>query len=82
MPVRKFRSVADMPPAALCAPLDPANIALACRLSDLAAGLHPRRFPDGVHRYRSVEAASLARETWERSDVAQRPTPGKSETQR
>ena len=67
MPVRKFRSVDDMPPAAFCVPLDPANIALACGLSDLAAGLHPRRFPEGVHRYRSVEAASLAREAWERS---------------
>ena len=82
MPVRKFRSVDDMPPAALCAPLDPANIALACRLSDLAAGLHPRRFPDGVHRYRSVEAASLARETWERSSCEEHSIPGKREAER
>lgn len=66
MPVRKFRSVADMPPAAFCEPLDPANLVLALRLSELAARLHPRRFPAGVHRYRSVEAASLAREAWER----------------
>lgn len=82
MPVRKFRSVADMPPAALCAPLDPANIALACGLSDLAAGLHPRRFPNGVHRYRSVEAASLARETWERSSGGEHSTLGKLEAER
>jgi hypothetical protein len=66
MPVRKFRSVAEMPPAALREPRDPANIVLACQLSDLAARLRPRRFPPGVHRYRSVEAASLARERWER----------------
>jgi len=82
MPVRKFRSVADMPPAALCAPLDPANIALACRLSDLAAGLDPRRFREGVHRYRSVEAASLARETWERSSGGEHSTSGKPEAER
>ena len=82
MPVRKFRSVAEMPPAALCAPLDPANIALACRLSDLAARLHPRRFPAGVHRYRSVEAASLVRETWERHGSDERPAPRHSEAPR
>ena len=77
MPVWKFRSVAEMPPAAVCAPLDPANVALACRLSELAARLHPRRFPEGVHRYRSVEAASLARDTWERrgDDDPARPHP-------
>ena len=67
MPVRKFKSVDAMPPAAICPPLEPANIALACRLSDLAGGLRPRRFPRGVHRYRSVEAASLAREAWEQT---------------
>jgi hypothetical protein len=62
-----------MPAAALCVPLDSANIALACGLSDLAAGLHPRRFSPGVHRYRSVEAASLAREAWERSSSEHPP---------
>jgi hypothetical protein len=66
MPVRKFRSVEEMPTAAFGRPLDPSNIALACRLSDLAARLRPRRFPAGVHRYRSVEAAAIARDTWER----------------
>jgi hypothetical protein len=66
MPVRKFRSVEEMPSAAFRRPLDPSNIALACRLSDLATRLRPRRFPAGVHRYRSIEAAAVARETWER----------------
>ncbi len=75
MPVRKFRSVEEMPPAALGAPLDPANIALACRLSELAVGLRPRRFPAGVHRYESVEAASLAREAWEPRAPAPSSTP-------
>lgn len=73
MPVRKFRSVDAMPAAALCPPLEPANIELACRLSDLADGLHPRRFPRGVHRYRSVEAASRAREAWERNSAGGLP---------
>lgn len=81
MPVRKFRSVEAMPAAALCPPLEPANIALACRLSDLAGGLRPRRFPRGVHRYRSVEAASRAREAWERN-AAGDPTIGTPEAER
>lgn len=81
MPVRKFRSVDAMPAAAPCAPLDPANIALACRLSDLAGGLRPRRFPRGVHRYRSVEAASRAREAWERDSAAD-PTIGEPSAER
>jgi hypothetical protein len=67
MPVRKFRSVSDMPQAPLCPPLDPANIALACDLSELATRLRPRRFPAGVYRYPSIEAASLARDAWERA---------------
>jgi hypothetical protein len=66
MPVRKFRSVEEMPAAAFRPPLDPPNIALACRLSQLATRLRPRRFPAGVHRYRSVEAAATARDAWER----------------
>jgi hypothetical protein len=66
MPVRKFRSVEEMPSAAFGRPLDPANLALACRLSELATRLRPRRFPSGVHRYRSVEDATLARDAWER----------------
>lgn len=66
MPVRKYRSVEDMPPAALRTPLDPHNLELACELSGVAARLAPRRFPPGVHRYRSVAAAREQRELWER----------------
>lgn len=68
MPVRKFRSVQQMPPAALFRePLDPANLQLACELSSTALRLAPRRFPPGVHRYRSITEASERREAWERS---------------
>lgn len=70
MPVRKFRTVGDMPPAALEGPDGARGIELACRLSDLATKLRPRRFPPGVHRYASVEAASRAREAWERQGLA------------
>jgi hypothetical protein len=67
MPVRKYRSVRDMPPAAWRQPLDPTNLALTCELSTTAFRLAPRRFPAGVHRYRSVAAARERREQWERS---------------
>lgn len=67
MPVRKYRSVEDMPQAVMRTPLDPRNLQLAFELSATALRLAPRRFPAGVHRYRSVAAASEERERWERS---------------
>jgi hypothetical protein len=67
MSVRKYRSVEDMPRARVRPPLDPANLRLACELSSTAMRLAPKRFAPGVHRYRSVMAASAEREAWERS---------------
>jgi hypothetical protein len=67
MPVRKYRSVADMPDATWRPVLDPQNLRLACQLSALAARLFPVRFPAGVHRYRSVGEAFEARRRWERA---------------
>lgn len=70
MPIRKYRSVEEMPSLAWCDALDPANLRRAGDVSALAARLHPRRFPAGLHRYRSIEEASQAREAWELRDVA------------
>jgi len=70
MPIRKFRSVEQMPSPAWCDALDPANLRRAGDVSALAARLHPRRFPAGLHRYRSIDEASAAREAWELRDVA------------
>lgn len=67
MPVRKYRAVEDMPEAAIGRPVDPENLRRACELSATAIRLAPRRFPPGVHRYRSLEHASEQREAWERS---------------
>ena len=74
MPVRKYRSVADMPWAAVPTPLDPANLDLACALSATAVRLAPRQFPPGVHRYHSVAAARERRDARERS---LHPPPGR-----
>lgn len=76
MPVRKYRSVEDMPPAGFRKPLDPANLRLACELSAMAIRLAPRRFPAGVHRHRSITEATRQREAWERSGrVLRTPEP-------
>ena len=72
MPVRKYRSVEDMPEAAIGVALDPRNLRRACELSAMAARLALRRFPPGVHRYGSVAAADAARDAWERLERPER----------
>lgn len=72
MPVRKYRSVADMPGARPLRPLDPENLRIACELSELAYALHPWRFEPGVTKFRSIEEASRARQAWEKRQVRKR----------
>ena len=67
MPVRKYRSVEEMPSPSPFAALDPENIRRVCDLSELAIRLRPRRLAPGIYKYRSVEEADRARENWERS---------------
>jgi hypothetical protein len=68
MPVRKFHSVEEMDPPAPRRPLDPENLRLALALAATAYGLRPWRFKPGVHKFRSVEDASKARQTAEATD--------------
>jgi hypothetical protein len=65
MPIRKYRSVEEIPSPAWSNPLDPANLRQAGEMSALAARLHPRRHPAGLYKYRSVEEAGEARRDWE-----------------
>jgi hypothetical protein len=67
MPVRKYRSVEEMPEAAVGVPRDPENLKRACELSTAAVRFAPRRFPPGVYRYRSLDQAWEQRQAWERS---------------
>ena len=69
MPVRKYRSVADMPAVQPVPPLDARNIRIACELTELTFALHPWRFEPGVRKYRSVEEAQRHRREWERRQV-------------
>jgi hypothetical protein len=63
MPVRKFRSVAEMPQSALPR-LDSRNIKLACDLSAAATRMRPVRVPAGVYKHRSLEDAQHLRRVW------------------
>lgn len=67
MGVRKYRSVADMPPASLHERLDPENLRRACDVSRLASQLRPRNLVPGVRKYRSVGDADRMRLEWERA---------------
>ena len=69
MPVRKFRSVEEMPSVRPLPPLDPGNLRVACDLSELAYALHPWRFEAGVRKFASVEEAGAHREEWLRGRV-------------
>jgi hypothetical protein len=64
MPVRKFRSVVEMPSPPPLGPLDPRNLKLACELSTMAARLRPLRFPAGVYKHRSLDEAQRLRRSW------------------
>lgn len=72
MPVRKYRSVADMPGVRPLPPLDPENLRVACELSELARALHPWKLEPGVQKFRSVEEASEHHRRWEKSQVRKR----------
>ena len=69
MPVRKYRSVTEMPDARPLRPLDPENLRIACELTELTFALHPWKFEPGVRKYRSVEEADRHRREWERQQV-------------
>jgi hypothetical protein len=70
MPVRKFRSVEDMPDWTWLEPGDP-------RLLDTLRGLHrfaeatvALRFPPGVYKHRSVEDAERLCQEWADANFA------------
>jgi len=64
MPVRKFRSVAEMPQSTL-PPLDPGNLKLACELSAVATRMRPIRILPGIYKHRSLKDAQHLRRIWE-----------------
>lgn len=72
MPVRKFRSVEDMPSVASYAPGTPALFRAVGITWELARRTSPRRFSRGVRRFRSLDEmrrAEDAGEPWLGRDV-------------
>ncbi len=72
MPVRKYRSVNDMPGVRPLPRLDPENLRIACELTELAYALHPWKFEPGVRKFRSIEEAQQHRQDWERQQIRAR----------
>jgi hypothetical protein len=72
MPVYKFRSVEAMedPRRKWRSPGDPALDEAIARVWARAAALCAPRFPPGVYRHRSIDAANRLRETWRTHAVA------------
>lgn len=55
MGVRKYRSIAEVPPHPARPPLDPENLRIGAELMDLANRLSPLRATPGVLRFRSYD---------------------------
>jgi hypothetical protein len=66
MPVRKFRSVAEMNQPCWRTPGDPELDRAIARLWDTGRRINPRRFPPGVHRYHSIEELDAQVQRWQR----------------
>ena len=65
MPVRKFRSVAEMEGNTWRGSADPDLFRAIRSTWDFARRTLRPRFPPGVHKHRSIEDAEKQRERWE-----------------
>ena len=72
MPVRKYRSVTEMPAVEPGSPLDPENLRIACELNALVLAFHGDRLDPGVRKYRSLEEAHHRRQESEKRRAADR----------
>ena len=65
MPVRKFRSIEEMNQVTTWRqPGDPMLYRAIAGVWELARRTNPRRFPPGVHKYRSIEDMDRVREQY------------------
>ena len=72
MPVRKYRSVEEMPGPPALPPLDPNNLRSALSLMEVAYRMFPWHFAPGVHKFRSIEEANRKREEWQGKMIRER----------
>ena len=64
MPIRKFRTVAEMEQAHWREPGDPDLYRAIRRLWEFGQRTSRRRFPSGVHRHRSIEDLNAQTARW------------------
>jgi len=64
MPVRRFHSAADMPPARQLPPLTAETLRRAFEHMDLSLRLHPLRLQPGIRKFRTLDEANRCREGW------------------
>jgi hypothetical protein len=70
MPVHKYRDVACMPDRSWRSPGDPALAQAIRHVWDFAQRTTQPRFPPGLYKHRSVEAAMAQREAWDAANFA------------
>ena len=70
MPVFKYRDVSEMVDRTWHAPGSPELFRAIRATWELAERTTPLRFPPGVYRHRSIEAAEQLREAWEQANFA------------
>jgi hypothetical protein len=70
MPAQKFRSIAETPPLTWRRAGGPELYRALARLWRTSQRLHPRRFPAGVYRHRTMDAMNRQRDEWNRAYVA------------
>jgi hypothetical protein len=69
MPIRRFRSVAEMENTVWLDRDDPRLWPTIVSVWDLSARLCPVRFPPGLRKHRSIEEANRQSEEWEAANV-------------
>lgn len=67
MPVRKYRSIYDMPDETWREPGDPALYRAIRQVWDFGRRSSWRRYPPGVYRFRSIDEMDAAQGEWERA---------------
>lgn len=65
MPVFKYRAIEDMPGEVWRTPGSPELYRAIARLWNTSRRLHPRHFPPGVTKHRSIEDMNRQRDEWD-----------------
>lgn len=70
MPVRKYRSIYEMPDETWREPGDPLLYVAIRQVWDFGRRISGRRYRHGVWRFRSIEAMNMAQDEWDRAITA------------